>query len=89
MHNVNKLHTFMKHVWFLDKEEKRRFDDGLFAKNIVIQGDAFHATIQTQVPIIMYLVSFCGITPPMCLHNMKVAMERRKVKLLEISKSSL
>jgi hypothetical protein len=89
MHNVNKLLALMKHVGLLDKEEKRRFDDGLFSKNIVVQGDVLHATIQTQVPIIMYLVSFCGITPPMCFHNMKVAMERRKVKPLEINKSSL
>jgi len=66
-HNVNKLLTFMEHVRFLDKEEKRRFDDGLFTKNIVV-GDVLHATIQTQVRIIMYLVSFCGITSLVCLH---------------------
>jgi hypothetical protein len=49
-HNVNKLLTLMEHVWLLDKEEKRKFDDGLFAKNIVVQGDALHATIQIQAP---------------------------------------
>jgi hypothetical protein len=50
-------------------------------KNIAIQGDTLHITIQAQVPITTYSTPFDGIPPLVCHHNMKVAMERIKVKL--------
>jgi hypothetical protein len=62
-------------------EEKRRFNESWFVKNIATQGDAFHVTIQAQVPITTYSTPFYNIPPLVCHHNMKVAMERIKAKL--------
>jgi len=54
-------------------------------KNIATQGDALHIMIQAQVPITTYSTPFYGIPPLVCHHNMKVTMERIKVKLIRIN----
>jgi len=69
----------------LDIEETRRFNEAWFVKNIAIQGDALHITIQAQVPITTYSTPFYGIPPLVCHHNMKVAMERIKSKLARVN----
>jgi hypothetical protein len=70
----------------LDIDEKRRFNEAWFVRNIAIQGDAFHITIQAQVPITTYSTPFYDIPPIVCHdHNMKVAMERIKAKLARVN----
>jgi len=56
-------------------ESKRKHKELWSLKNVIALGEKLHATIWVNAPVTRYKPPYCGVIPPMCKENQRLAIE--------------